>query len=464
MNNIHYSSLANNSIEHNNVILNNLNNGLKKGIVINVSSNDVLNVRESNTVSSKILFTLKNNTEVLIKSQKSNGWYEVEYNGKTGFANNRYIKLINDNNASTSTAQYNVTGDINLRKKASWSGEKICIIKKGAILNVVEISNSWAKVLYNNSIAYAPASYLSKIDNNTSTPEVPPTNETPSTPNTETMYYKTSMDLNLRASNSWSSNILLVIKKNTIVEAVSINNDWVKVNFNNKTGFLPLSHLTKYNDDTNNTAPEENPSKLNKIGTVSSTNLNVRTGPGTQYDSISKLYLNDVVEILEMHTNGWYKIESITGVVGWCHGGYLKNIKNGSLAKIENPEEAIQKVINVAKKQLGKPYLWGGNGPDAFDCSGLMVYSYKHGSGIQLPRDSYMQAEFGQAINKSDLKAGDLVFFDTMNKGRVSHVGIYLGDNQMLHAPNKNSTVKIVSINTDYWDSVYITSRRIIPQ
>lgn len=438
----------------------------KKGKVVNVASNDTLNVRAGISVKHKVLFTLKNNTEVYIKSQQSNGWYEIEYNGKVGFVNNKYIE-INKNNNTTSN-QYKTTADINLRKTASWSSEIVAVSKKNSLLNVIEINGNWAKVLYNGSIVYVPKSYLISFSNDNNSPEdIPILPEVPNVPddsiekdeneNTDLKQYKLKMDLNLRASNSWSSKIITVIKKDTIVKAISINNEWVEVVYNGNRGYLPLSHLTKHTENT------QNPVQVSKIATVNTDGLNVRTGPGVSYSSISKLYSNNIVLIKEKSSNGWYKIESITGITGWCSGSYLKNIREGSLPKIEDADKAIESVINIAKKQLGKPYLWGGNGPDAFDCSGLMVYSYKHGANISLPRDSYMQAEFGQTVKKEDLKPGDLVFFDTMNKGRVSHVGLYLGDNKMLHAPNKTKPVEITNIDTEAWNKIYITARRIIP-
>lgn len=100
------------------------------------------------------------------------------------------------------------------------------------------------------------------------------------------------------------------------------------------------------------------------------------------------------------------------------------------------------KAIEMAKAQLGKPYVWGATGPNKFDCSGLTQYIYKHAYGKDIPRVSYEQAKVGQAVDIKDLQPGDLVFFDTLNKGRVSHVGIYIGNNEFIHASNRRDGVK----------------------
>lgn len=119
------------------------------------------------------------------------------------------------------------------------------------------------------------------------------------------------------------------------------------------------------------------------------------------------------------------------------------------------------KVISMAKSKLGCKYVWGAQGPSTFDCSGLMVYCFKNSAGINLPRTSKEQSSYGTKVSKSNLKAGDMVFFNTSGKG-VSHVGLYIGNGNMIHAPKPGDVVKIVSINTSYYNSRFVTGRRVL--
>ena len=119
----------------------------------------------------------------------------------------------------------------------------------------------------------------------------------------------------------------------------------------------------------------------------------------------------------------------------------------------------MDKAIDLLKQQLGKPYVWGNEGPNSFDCSGLVQYIYKNALGKDLPRVSYDQSKVGQAVSREDLQVGDLVFFDTMNKGIVSHVGIYIGNNEFIHAANSKKGV-IKSTLTGYYDKKFINARR----
>ncbi|MET8281301.1 NlpC/P60 family protein [Micromonospora sp. NPDC005174] len=104
---------------------------------------------------------------------------------------------------------------------------------------------------------------------------------------------------------------------------------------------------------------------------------------------------------------------------------------------------AAQKAIRTACQQVGDPYVWGAVGPNSFDCSGLTQYAYKS-AGIYLTHHTGDQWNEGKAVSRADARAGDLVFFYS----GLSHVGLYLGNNQMVHAPRAGKPVMVSSINT----------------
>lgn len=103
---------------------------------------------------------------------------------------------------------------------------------------------------------------------------------------------------------------------------------------------------------------------------------------------------------------------------------------------------AADQVIAVAMAQRGKPYVFGKVGPDTFDCSGLVVYAYKHGAGINLPHFTGSLWAKGSSVTKASLAPGDLVF------PNPSHVGIYIGQGQMVVAPHTGSVVQVQSVRT----------------
>ena len=105
--------------------------------------------------------------------------------------------------------------------------------------------------------------------------------------------------------------------------------------------------------------------------------------------------------------------------------------------------DAAQIAVDTAMAQRGKPYVWAASGPGSFDCSGLTAYAYR-AAGISLPHSSALQARMGQAVSRANLQPGDLVFFYSP----ISHVGIYLGNGQMVHAPTSGDVVKVSSVDS----------------
>jgi cell wall-associated NlpC family hydrolase len=106
------------------------------------------------------------------------------------------------------------------------------------------------------------------------------------------------------------------------------------------------------------------------------------------------------------------------------------------------PNSRAAAAVSYASSKLGSPYVWGATGPDAFDCSGLMQAAYRS-AGISLPRTTYAQIDTGRRVARSELLPGDLVFFYSA----ISHVGIYIGNGQMIHAPNPSAPVRVAPID-----------------
>ncbi|MGY1717476.1 C40 family peptidase [Blastococcus sp. SYSU DS0552] len=112
-------------------------------------------------------------------------------------------------------------------------------------------------------------------------------------------------------------------------------------------------------------------------------------------------------------------------------------------APVSGGSGAAQTAVNTAMAQIGDPYVWAAAGPNAFDCSGLVQYAYA-AAGISLPHSSRMQSTMGTPVSRSALQPGDLVFFYSP----VSHVGIYIGNGQMVHAATSGVPVKVASIDS----------------
>ncbi|MFL9584768.1 C40 family peptidase [Stenotrophomonas sp. AB1(2024)] len=136
---------------------------------------------------------------------------------------------------------------------------------------------------------------------------------------------------------------------------------------------------------------------------------------------------------------------------------------NGAVVGDAADNGKVQSLLRRAMTLLGTPYRWGGTSPDSgFDCSGLVGYVFKTALGIELPRVSREMAHDGEAelINdRNALAAGDLVFFG--RRGRVDHVGIYVGEGRFLHAPSTGKDVRVDSLVSGYWSGKFMQARRV---
>ncbi len=125
-------------------------------------------------------------------------------------------------------------------------------------------------------------------------------------------------------------------------------------------------------------------------------------------------------------------------------------------------ERLRSRLVRTAYSFIGLPYRWGGTSPGkGFDCSGLTMAVYWL-NGLVLPRSSYQQWKAGTPVQLKDIKKGDLVFFATSGWHRVSHVGIYVGNNGFIHAPGKGKRIKMGSLNNPYFRRHFVGARKYV--
>jgi len=115
------------------------------------------------------------------------------------------------------------------------------------------------------------------------------------------------------------------------------------------------------------------------------------------------------------------------------------------------------KILSIAQNFLGTPYRYGGVDPSGFDCSGLVQFSHRY-AGINVPRTTAAQYKEAHPVTRSELKPGDLIFFRIQR--RISHVAIYAGQGEFIHAPSSGKQVKISSLNAPYWQKRLVKTGR----
>ena len=344
-----------------------------------------------------------------------------------------------------------VTADaLNVRSGPSTSYGITTKLYKGDKVEILETSNGWHKIKASNGkIGWVSGDYIKVSSGSTSQPSTSTTKAT-----------VTATSLNVRSGAGTSYSVITKLPKGTVVDVLeSASNGWKKIKTSGgTTGWVSGEYLTT--GSAGNSSTNNSTSQTSYKATVNTDSLNMRKGAGTSYSVITKLSNGTVVDVLESASNGWKKIKTSNGTIGWVSGSYLAN---GVVEQTSTPStNKVQAVIDLAHKQLGKPYVWGAEGPNSFDYSGLIYYVYKNAASITLPRTSSDQYSAGVAVSRSNLKAGDLIFSSTDGTGNITHVAIYVGDGQMIHAPRNGKNVEKVSINNSYWNKAYVGARRVL--
>ncbi len=216
---------------------------------------------------------------------------------------------------------------------------------------------------------------------------------------------------------------------------------WVKVRFNRTTAYMYGSYLNQ----TGKRLPSA-PSKLSTGTKITTETLNVRSGPGTSYRIVGSLAEGTGVKITGKFTGGYAQF-SFGGVLRWVSVAYLAKsvagVKPPTASPTPAPSNRGEVALAFARSQLGKPYVYGAEGPNAYDCSGLAQAAWK-AAGVSIPRVTTTQFKFGKVVAKADLKLGDLVFFYGPSP---SHVGLYAGQGMVIHAPRPGKKVEYIKMS-----------------
>lgn len=295
--------------------------------------------------------------------------------------------------------------------------------------------------------------------------------------------------VNFRKEPDLSAKVLLKLQKGTKVTVIDSRGDWYHVVYNDAYGWMHSDWL-------------DVSEKGIATGIVTGTVVNVRSRPTTSSAVIAKYRKNTKVEIFEKSGN-WYRVSIGEDRYGWMSADWVKEtVSRGSQAdrtvadnKDGNADKAgdaqqtgdvppgteepadgdaaqsedkvdRQALVEYAKTLLGVKYVYGGETPKGFDCSGFVRYVFKH-FGISLERTCRDQARGGKPVKKSELKPGDLVFFDTYDKNGklndISHVGIYIGDGKFIHASTDlHMKIAIESLSSSYYSKRYMCARDYI--
>jgi len=427
--------------------------------------------KEPSTDSKKIMYvTQDDKVEVL---EKVGDWYKIKFKGKTGYVFGEYLKVddskleevskedekveTTEKESTTKTEEkvedtknevQEITTDIpvklqikektQVRLIPNITSNIIYTAKKVLSIEVIEQVSEWSYISVNNIIGWVRTDNIveetlistDKKEDKTSDVEVK---------ETKTAYVKYDK-VNLRKKASTTSTVLAKLKLNDKVTVLEeVDSKWSKVKVDGITGYVSTDLLADKKQEIKEDKKEEE----------STTSRDGETTSRNEKEEVKE----DKKEEPKQETK---KEEN-------------KNDEKDTVIKEESKENTTSKVsgqdiVEYAKKYLGYDYVLGGTSPKTgFDCSGFTKYVYNH-FGYKLSRSSKAQAKNGKEVAKSDLQPGDIIIFKNQSLTAIGHVGIYVGNNKIIHASEPGVGVVITDMNASgyNYNKRYVTARRII--
>lgn len=346
-----------------------------------------------------------------------------------------------------------ITGTtLRLRSEPSTDAATITLMEKGAQVSVHEQLDGWYQIVYNGMTGYVSGEYLEFTANSEGNGNAEDTaGETVDSQAVDEGESRQATiggsAVNFRAEPSTEAAVITRLEKDTEIELLAVEDGWCKVVYDGTTGYVSADYVA-----VNGVAVQ------GAQGIVNGSNVNVRSGPSTEYEVVAKLSSGTIVD-LSAREGDWYVIR-YDDVTGYVSADYIHPYMAAASSTIGD------QVVALAKSLLGVPYVYGGQSPSGFDCSGFTSYVYQQ-LGYSLPHSATSQwYSSGVTVQRGELQPGDLVMFcdpSRSNGKACSHVGIYIGNNEFIHASSGSSGkyVRISSLNESYYNRYYKGAKRL---
>ncbi len=391
----------------------------------------------------------------------SGNWYQVEYNGTTGYVSADYLKLSGASSGSSGSSSSSNTGSstsgsvkgnyVRMRSGAGTGYSILGTYDNGTALTITGTENGWTKVTIGGVNGYIRSDFVTTGSSSQSSG---------GSTGSKTGYIN-GTSVRMRSGAGTSSSILGVYNTGTEMTITGENGNWYAVSYNGTNGYVCKDYMTTTKPSSSSAS-----SASGTDGYIKGSSVRMRSGAGTGY-SILGTYNNGTPLTITGESSGWTSV-TINGIKGFVNSAYVTTTKpsaeavtTGSNSTSSTASNTAQLIVATAKQYLGYPYVYGGASPSGFDCSGFVNYVFKQ-CGYSMNRvASAIYYNNGTYVEKGNLQPADLVFFSNSSES-VGHVGIYIGNNQFIHASSSTVGVIISDLSSTYYLQHYVGAKRIL--
>jgi N-acetylmuramoyl-L-alanine amidase len=440
-------------------------------------------------------------TRVSVRGATENGWVPIVCGGQNGYASAQFLSTAStgdsgggttspgtgDSGAVTGgTVTVSGTGGVRLNCRTAPNGNVITSVAEGTVLKVRGAAeggwlpvqcggaNAWVSSMYVTAGGTAPGG-----DSGSGTTP-PPTNggsKPDASTGTATVVNTEGDSLRCRVEPNGAT-ITMLPPGSTVSLRAEKSGDWQGVICAGQNGFASSAYLSIGGGSTpTNPTPTPAP-KPTGMGNgdhakVTST-LNLRYEPSSGAGIATSAPAGTVVLITgNVAAEGYYPV-NWDGLKGYMHGDWLTRTdealsKRGGSGNPTTPptngggggSATGNAIVDYAMGYVGYPYVWATHGPYSFDCSGFTSWVIQNVVGKSIGYSVWPQLSAGTPVSRANLQPGDLVFFQNTYKSGVSHVGIYIGGDQFVHAENENTGVRVSSLSSNYYGSRWYGAVRV---
>ena len=413
----------------------------KTAVLARVSARTAVNIRSQAGVHGKILGVLERGQQLNQTGTPVNGWVPVAYRGHTAYVDHHYLSSVawrpstsNPSASSSPVGFAQATTYVNVRAGHSMQTTKVGMLSPGEKVGLTgRTSQGFSEVVYNGVHRWVASRYLS-------TTTVKPTPKpTPKPAHTTTVY--TTANLNLRNSASMSTSVATTVSRGTALTTTGRTTGiWTQVNYHGHNLWASSTYLTT----TVKPTPKPTPKPAHTTTVYTTANLNLRNSASMSTSVATTVSRGTALTTTGRTTGIWTQV-NYHGHNLWASSRYLTTTNPApkptpTPRPSVSPSSARAAIVNYAKAQVGKAYIWGGEGPNGFDCSGLVLKAYQQ-AGIYLPHYSGSQIARGHRISLDEIQPGDL-----LAKPGGGHIAIYVGNGQIVEAANPRAGVRLTSI------------------